>query len=364
MLTLVTGAAGYLGRSFVRHVLAHGDDEVIACLRAGDPASVGRRRDALVRELGRDARRVTFRSVDLTDEAPFAELRGARIHRIIHAAANTRFDVDRQHAEAVNVLGTVRVLELARSCRGLEKLALLGTVYSAGLAEGEIAEAPGTGEAGFANHYEWSKWRAEQAALHAYRDVPWQIHRIATVACDDDTGRIVQHNVIHQMWRLLYRGLLPVVPGHEHTPVYVVTGAFVTQAVWHLLQHAPAHVITHLCHDRGAAVDLETCVDIAYERFTMDASFRARGVLRPLFVDEPAFVQLADTAGMFSRDTLGPSIALLRPFSKQLFVGKAFQTERTAELLGASYRPDVRTLLTRASGRLLQPDPAQGEAGR
>lgn len=91
---------------------------------------------------------------------------------MIHSAAVTRFNVDEDTARKVNTEGTEKILRFTNRCSSLEAFGLLSTVYASGLKAGAIEETPLDGSAGFANHYESSKWSSERARLTQYDHLP------------------------------------------------------------------------------------------------------------------------------------------------------------------------------------------------
>jgi nucleoside-diphosphate-sugar epimerase len=352
LITAITGAEGYVGRAVARRVLESSDDEVLALVHARNSEELGVKRASLERELGPNAARLRCRPLHLPDWDGSEDLDTAGIRYIVHSAAVTAFNVERARAEAVNVQGTAAVLRFARRCTALERFALVSTIYSTGLRGGPIDERAYGGECGFANHYEWSKWSAEALLESELGDLPWQVHRLATVLCDDGEGRVVQFNVVHKMWKLLYSGLLPLLPGAPETRLYFVTGQHAARSLVALMRGGPSKSFFHLSNSIDDAPSVRELLGLAFEAFTRDRDFARRRVLRPLFADEASFERLADTAAKFSRDALGTVIALMRPFAKQLFVQKAFSTELASALVPA-FRPSWAELVPSTCAELI-----------
>ncbi|MDX1433566.1 MAG: SDR family oxidoreductase, partial [Gammaproteobacteria bacterium] len=162
---LITGAGGYLGAGLAARALAESERPVILWLHARSRAELEEKSSRLAAVLGADGARAAFRGGDLSSDEPFADIEPHEIGAIVHAAAVTRFNVEREAAEAVNVNGARRLFELAARCPALDHLLLLSSVYAAGLRGGCIAETPLAEPPAFANHYEWSKWRAERTLV-------------------------------------------------------------------------------------------------------------------------------------------------------------------------------------------------------
>lgn len=352
MITLITGADGYVGRSVAREILTTTDDRVLALVRAEDADELERKRRFLEAELGAPGARLDCRAVSLPSCEGFDGLERQQVRHIVHSAAVTQFNVARSVAEAVNVEGTRATIAFARSCPRLERFALVSTIYSSGLRAGEIRERYYDDTCGFANHYEWSKWAAESLLHEASHELPWQIHRLATVLTDDESGRVVQFNVVHKMWRLLHSGLLPLLPGAPETALYFVTGKFAARAIPQLMREAGSGTTFHLCNSGDAALSAKQLLELVCAAFAKDPAFARRRVLRPLFADEAAFDRLADTAAMFSREALGAVIGLMRPFAKQLFVPKLLRTDVTCAIVDA-FRPNWTALIENTCEHLL-----------
>lgn len=242
----------------------------------------------------------------------------AGITHIAHAAAVTRFGVDRATARRVNVEGTRHVVEFARRCVQLERLVLLSTLYTAGTRTGHVPEEIGR-PAGFANNYEWSKHEAE--VLVAGSGLPASIARLATVVADDDSGRVTQYNVVHNTLKLVYYGLLSLIPGAPSTPVPLATARYTTAAVEALLSAEPG--VYHVCPSRTAT--LGELLDITYQVFSEDPSFARRRILRPAFCDRESFDDLLTGARSMRAGPVHDALDSMAPFAAQLYLPKTFE---------------------------------------
>lgn len=350
---LITGGDGYLGRRLARHYLAATDAPLILWLRAADAAAFEAKRARLAAALGPDAERIDYYWGDLTAAEPFATLPYGAIDRIVHTAAVTRFNVDRDTAERVNIDGTRKLLQFAERCPRLERVALLSTLYVSGLTSGPIAEALFDGRDGFANYYEWSKCQAERLAAEAFAHLPWQIIRVATVIADDLSGAVTQQNAVHNTLKLFYYGLLALLPGERDTPLYFITGEFATRAVTALLARGAAQTIYHAAHRREESIALAALIDLVYDSFTADASFRNRRVLKPLFSDQEAFSLLAEGVKTFSDGVVHQAVSSVAPFARQLFIHKSVQNDRAVALLPDYSAPDAAVLMQRTCEALM-----------
>ena len=339
--TLVTGADGHLGKAIAQHLQAGGDRKLILLVRAdGDREKA--RKIARLGNLASDARcRLVF--ADLGDTGPFDEIDAAEISGIVHAAAATSFGVDRDTAATVNVVGTEKLLEFAGRCPGLQRVVYLSSLYATGLNSGVIDESPLEAEPAFANHYEWSKWKAERCIVNS-RDLPWQIHRVATLLAENSDGVVIQQNAIHNTLRLLYYGLLSVIPGLPDARVYMTTTSYACESICRLLEDGESCRVYHVSDSGDAACTLGQLLDVVYDTFSDDPDFARLRILKPLFCDLASFNTLAEGAGQLG-GPMAQSLNSVAPFAPQLFNDKNVQVEETTAELNGSRNPDMKTLL-------------------
>lgn len=328
---VVTGAGGYLGAR-------------IAGLA---------REAALVREVGGAGTVLALdrAAADLSTPGALDGVDPRGVTHIVHAAAVTRFGVDRATAAAVNVEGTRQVTEFARRCQDLDRLVLLSTLYTAGQRAGEVAEEPHEPgpPAGFANHYEWSKHAAERIVLGS--GLPAIVARVATIAADDDSGHVTQHNAVHNTLKLLYYGLLSLMPGTPEAPLPLATADFTVTAVQSLLGWDGAGEsaepgVYHLCPDPEQTATLGQLVEAAYAVFEREPAFRRRGILRPLFCDSGAFADLRAGARSLRAGPVYDALESVAPFAAQLYRPKTFANARLRKAWPGYAAPDPVQLVT------------------
>ena len=356
-VTLITGADGYLGLRVARRLRAAGRP-VLATVRARDRAHLATKAAGLHAALGPGVEVV---AADVTGPDPFAGVDPAPITRIVHAAAVTRFNVPEDEARATNVEGTARVVELAARCPNLDRLVVLSTVYSSGLAGGPAREAPNPGDAGFANFYEWSKWESEQVAAAA--GLPLAIARVSTVIADDPSGTVGQHNAVHNTLRLYFYGLLSLMPGDEDTPVYFVTGDSAADGVVRLLAPDAPLGVFHVCPDRAASTTLGEFVELAFAEYDRHEHFRRRRVLRPLFCAIEAFDDLVAASRTFRGSPVNQALESVSPFARQLYVHKDVSNDRLRSVWPDYPTPDPRAFITATAAHLVRTRWGRAPAG-
>ena len=314
---VITGAGGYLGGLLASRWLAEGIEPVL-WLHARHKGELRCRRRGLPPALAG----LPIAGGDLAGDEPFAGLEPSAVEVIVHAGAVTRFNVEAGLAEAVNVAGTRKLLEFADRCPNLDRVVLLSTLYVAGLETGDVPEQPLGRPVAFANHYEASKWAAERLLIDEFSDLPWQIHRVATVIAETPTGPVGQYNAMHNTLRLLHHGLLPVLPGCADTPIPFVTGDYAVRASVALARGCETGAIAHLGQDAQQTLSLGELLDVAYA-VSREAGRRPLPV--PLVTLED-FEALRLASRGLAGDVLGCAVDSVSPFAPQLFCPKRFHT--------------------------------------
>lgn len=351
---LITGADGYIGNLLACRLLATTDDPIVLLVRAMNQDELQRKRVRLASQFGKFGRRIIVKGCDLTHTDAFDAIDRTAVRTIIHAGAVTRFNVDREEARRINIEGTKTLLRFAQRCPGLETFMFLSTLHSSGLQGGLYQEIAVTSEPEFANHYEWSKWRAENVLIQGYDHLPWKICRLATVIANSDSGTVVQWNVFHNSLRLYHHGLLSLVPGNPGTPLYLITGAFATDAILSVISKSRHQMIYHVSHRKMESATLGELISIAFDRFEEYEEFRRKRVLRPMFVDLESFNSLASAVSGLGGELIRQATASIHSFSQQLFVTKDISNENLVADYPAYIAPDPRRLIADTCDHLLR----------
>jgi nucleoside-diphosphate-sugar epimerase len=234
----LTGASGLLGTELLRLI---DGAKVFALVRREDQARelAARGIRPVLGDLSRERLGISDR--DRHDIV-------SSVTDIIHAAADIRFDLTLAESRAVNLFGVQEMLELAFSCRRLEKFLHVSTVYVNGHRQGVFAEAPVPHGQRFVNYYQQSKFEAEGLVLEAMRRIPAAIYRLSLVIADSVDGNVSQYNYFHHLLRWLPGSPLPVIPGDPNVLVDLVPNDWVAAALAHLFTNRfAAGSIRHLC---------------------------------------------------------------------------------------------------------------------
>ena len=239
---LVTGATGFLGQELLARLLRDGTEgEVLALVRAEDDAAAQARVDAIATGLGLPAGSIEAVRGELTQphlglSVAAEDALRARVTRILHCAASVSFTLPLEVARQINVVGTRRMLRLARRCPHLERFAYVSTAYVAGRARGAFGGRDLERGQAFRNSYEQSKNEAEALVRAAAEQLPaTQVFRPSIVVGDRETGWTTSFNVVYQPLRAFSRGLYEVLPGDLDAPVDVVSIDYVADAICALL---------------------------------------------------------------------------------------------------------------------------------
>jgi thioester reductase-like protein len=210
---LVTGATGFVGRELVHQLVGRYPGlEVVALVRATDPAMLARRRTSLVHGMpAHHAARVYVVRGDMT--APHLGLDETdrthvleRVDRVLHCAASIRFDLPLDVARRENVESTRMVLDLCRRLRARGRAGRLdhvSTAFVAGRREGVVCEDELSVGQTFRNTYEQTKLEAEQLCRVARHEMPVTIHRPSIVVGRQSTGETSSYKAAYGPMRLL-----------------------------------------------------------------------------------------------------------------------------------------------------------------
>jgi thioester reductase-like protein len=233
---LLTGATGFVGREILSRFLTRGDRHIYALVRADNDDEAAGRLPA--------HERLTAVAGDIEQRGlGLAEGTGERLRRevgtVLHCAASVSFDLPLEESRSVNVEGTRRVLDFARSCTRLERFSYVSTAYVAGepgrlFREDELA----VGQR-FRNPYERSKFEAELALRTEGADLPLQIFRPSIVVGDSTTGRTSSFNVLYGPLKAFARGGIPAIPAKRSAPVDIVPVDYVADRVHDLATEGP-----------------------------------------------------------------------------------------------------------------------------
>jgi thioester reductase-like protein len=239
MSTIVlTGATGMVGRELLARLARDPAFERVLCLiRPSERESAQARLDAVlakVDEAPQPGRLVAIAGDVVQGElglsaADRATLREA--DRVLHCAASVSFDLPLDESRLINVIGTERMIALARTLPRLARFDAVSTAYVAGKRDDLVHEAELEHARGFHNSYEQSKYESEQLLRRIMHELPIAVHRPSIVVGDSRTGRTGAWKVLYWPLKVIARGFLPVIPYDADCRLDVVPVDFVADAI-------------------------------------------------------------------------------------------------------------------------------------
>jgi thioester reductase-like protein len=245
---LLTGATGFVGREILSRFLERDDRHVFALVRAeNDDEAAGRlpaheRLSAVAGDIERE---------DLALAGGSSERLRREVTTVLHCAASVSFDMPLEESRSVNVEGTRRMMNFARSCPRLERFSYVSTAYVAGEPGGLFREDELAVGQSFRNPYERSKFEAELAVRSEGADLPVQILRPSIIVGDSGTGRTSSFNVLYGPLKAFARGAVPAIPARRDAPVDIVPVDYVADRVHELATRGPNGTF-HLVAGRNA----------------------------------------------------------------------------------------------------------------
>ena len=207
---LVTGFPGFIAGQLVAR-LAPGAEEITLLVEERYAAKAQDDAARIAASLGLPPGR--FRPVvgDITrsglalDPAAAERLR-AEVDTVFHLAAIYDLAVPAEVAERVNVEGTENVNAFLAGCKSLERYHYVSTFAVAGRRSGVIREEELEHDAGFFNHYESTKYRAEVAVRQAMAEgLPASIYRPAVVVGSSEDGRTAKFDGPYMLLKVMRR---------------------------------------------------------------------------------------------------------------------------------------------------------------
>jgi long-chain acyl-CoA synthetase len=249
-LIVLTGT-GTIGREVLLRLVRDAERRVAVLVRPRGRRPAVQRADALLTDLAlttTERQRVVVVSGDITHERlgldPATHDRLARSAEvIIHTAAVTSLTADRELCDRVNCGGTANALTLAEQAHASGRLrrflhvstALVAGAHGTGVAREEDLPADGA----HANHYEWSKCKAERIVRAAMsRGLPVSIVRPGMVVGDTKTGFTRDFNVIYPLMRMMASGYITRFPADPAAHLHIAPIDFVVEAITQSIDNA------------------------------------------------------------------------------------------------------------------------------
>lgn len=238
---LMTGFPGFLGSALLPLLLARREGFRAVCLVQPQHLATAKAR---VAQIERSAPH-TKGLIDLvTGDITAADLGMSAealedlddVREIWHLAAVYDLTVPEAIARRVNVDGTARVIDFARTCRHLNRLQYVSTCYVSGNYAGVFTEDGLDEGQSFLNHYESTKFAAELLVREAMAGgLPATIYRPGIVVGDSQTGETQKYDGPYFLASFMRRQpsvtVVPAVGDADHVKVSLVPRDFVVKAM-------------------------------------------------------------------------------------------------------------------------------------
>lgn len=237
---LVTGFPAFVARRMAAKILA--SDEHARVYLTSDEASMAAA-EAFVRDLPPEhGARVhllagAVERMDLGLSGAEYRLLTGELTTIHHLAGIADTTAGEQVAQAVNVQGTMNVLELAADARELRRMCHYSPTSVSGKRRGLVLEDELECGQSFHNRYERTRFEAEKLAKAAQRRMPLSIFRLGVVVGDSQTGEIDRFDGPYYLLVALASNPTQVgvpAPGLGDAPLNLVPIDFVTNAAYAL----------------------------------------------------------------------------------------------------------------------------------
>ncbi|MFN2239684.1 MAG: SDR family oxidoreductase [Thermoanaerobaculia bacterium] len=255
MSILVTGFPGFLGSRLVPRIAARTEGRILCLVQPKFRRLAEARLEEL--SLGQPILRERVRLLDGDITYPRLGLsigEATDLTEIFHLAAIYDLNVPRDTAMRVNLEGTRRVLEVAQSNAGLERLQYVSTCYVSGRFEGTFLESDLDKGQEFNNFYEETKYLAEVEVRKAMESgLPATIYRPAIVVGDSVTGETQKYDGPYYAirWVVRQRGfaIMPIVGDTDRNVLNVVPSDWVIEAIDRLSGMPQAEGVTYQLAD-------------------------------------------------------------------------------------------------------------------
>jgi len=162
----------------------------------------------------------------------------AEVTHIIHSAATVQFQEPLEQARQINVRGTENLMgftQLINERGNLQRVAYIGTAYVSGDRNEMVFERELDCGQQFGNTYEQMKFEAESYVRSLIPRLPVTIFRPSIIVGDSKTGLTNKFNVLYPAFKLIYRGVLKIIPGSRNTLMDVVSVDYISDAIYHIL---------------------------------------------------------------------------------------------------------------------------------
>ncbi|MGB2697449.1 MAG: SDR family oxidoreductase [Candidatus Zixiibacteriota bacterium] len=340
----LTGATGLVGSNLIPRILKNDNrSRLILLIRGESDIQAERRLDEMLWDLSPEIdfnqakQRIQVIRGDITLErlglskALYKRL-AKEITHIIHSAATVQFQLPLECAHKVNCEGTKHIIALAKLAKKngqLQRVAYISTAYVSGNREGRILEDELDCGQEFGNTYEQTKFESEKYVRSLMNEWPITIFRPSIIVGDSKTGKTTAFNVLYVPLKLIYRGIIKILPGSQYTPLDVVPVDFVCDAINYIFFNNNECVgrTYHLTASQKKATTTGQVVDLASDFFNQAAS--GQRIPQIKFLPAELCHEVRPYLGSHTRRVL----QAMEPFEPYLSGERAFDNANTCSAL-------------------------------
>lgn len=291
----LTGFPGFIASRLFRFLATEGS-RFMLLVQPGFADRAQQELERIAQQAGRPASEFRILQGDITQpdlgmSPSVLEIARSQTTIVFHLAAIYDLAVARDSAMHVNVAGTRRVNQFARSLPHLRNYHYVSTCYVAGKRQGVIFENELRHEAGFRNFYEETKYLAELEVDALKSELPVTIHRPAVVCGDSKTGETVKYDGIYYLIHYLLKWpavLSAFNIGNDDVTLNLVPVDFVVEAMAALARDSLSVGKTVQLADprplttRELFNTIARCISGRESRITMPASLVHTSLMLPL----------------------------------------------------------------------------------
>ncbi|MFM6279180.1 MAG: hypothetical protein ACKN9K_12665, partial [Dolichospermum sp.] len=118
-------------------------------------------------------------------------------------------------------------------------------------------------------------------------------------------------------------------PGNSQTPIYLVSGEFVTDAIFKILSLSSTKTqrIFNIAHSQELSPNLGEIIEIGLAVFNQDEQFVKRRVSKPRYINLETFNIMMQQIQSFGSRSTQLAASSMQPFAQQIFITKDIKNQ-------------------------------------
>ncbi|MFM6045908.1 MAG: hypothetical protein ACKPCC_25450, partial [Dolichospermum sp.] len=145
-------------------------------------------------------------------------------------------------------------------------------------------------------------------------------------------------------------------PGNSQTPIYLVSGEFVTDAIFKILSLSSTKTqrIFNIAHSQELSPNLGEIIEIGLAVFNQDEQFVKRRVSKPRYINLETFNIMMQQIQSFGSRSTQLAASSMQPFAQQLFITKDIKNQELMAIFDEYPTPDIQGLVRKTCHFLLR----------